>query len=126
MGKQEKAGLEIGERLRELRLAHRMSMRQLSAQAAVSVSLISQVERGHVEPSISVLKRIAAALDTTLTYFFSEKVEAEQHVVRRGERRHMRNPYRQADIEFELLIPEAAQLLEPIYGRYSPGASMGN
>ena len=57
-------------------------MRRLAELAGVSPSLISDVERGRVEPSISVLKRLAGALDTTLIYFFSEAVQTQGRVVR--------------------------------------------
>jgi quercetin dioxygenase-like cupin family protein len=78
-----------------------------------------------VEPSISVLKRLATALDTTLTYFFSEPAATEARVVRSGERRVLRESRLGTGITFELLSPEGAEVLEPVYGRYDVGASMG-
>src|SRR5688500_6299694 len=62
----------LGGRLETLRRAHRYSIRGLAEAAGVSASLVSDVERGKVEPSISTLKRLADALGTTLTYFFTE------------------------------------------------------
>src|SRR5215208_8444688 len=79
----ELAAPPIGQRLRELREQHRLTMRGLAELAGVSASLISDVERGRVEPSISALKRLAGALDTTLIYFFSEDGPSEKRVVRR-------------------------------------------
>ena len=67
--------VSIGRRLRMLREEHRYSIRRLARLAGVSPSLISEVERGLIEPSISVLKRLATALDTTLIYFFSPSEE---------------------------------------------------
>src|SRR5688572_1881023 len=77
----ELAAPPIGPRLRELREQHRLTMRGLAELAGVSASLISDVERGRVEPSISALKRLAGALDTTLIYFFSEDGPSEDRVV---------------------------------------------
>jgi transcriptional regulator with XRE-family HTH domain len=115
----------VGARLRELRTEHRYSIRRLAALAGVSPSLISEVERGRVEPSISVLKRLASALDTTLVYFFTEAVEAQGRVVRAAERRALLHSRHASGITFELLAPDECDSLEPIFGRYEVGASMG-
>jgi transcriptional regulator with XRE-family HTH domain len=117
--------LSVGARLRTLREEHRYSMRQLARRAGVSPSLISEVERGRVEPSISVLKRLATSLDTTLTYFFSEPRSDGDRVVRADARRTLRQPRTGAGISFSLLAPDNTEMLEPIYGRYDVGASMG-
>ena len=76
----------IGVRLAALRKEHQYSIRKLATRAGVSASLISDVERGKVEPSISTLKRLSDALGTTLTYFFTEPAEQTGRVVRAGER----------------------------------------
>src|SRR5579884_3718809 len=76
----------IGARVAELRKQHQYSIRSLASLAGVSASLISDVERGKVEPSISTLKRVASALGTTLTYFFSDPAQSNGRVVRASER----------------------------------------
>jgi mannose-6-phosphate isomerase-like protein (cupin superfamily) len=120
----------IAQRLRELRQQHRLTMRGLAELAGVSASLISDVERGRVEPSISVLKRLAGALDTTLIYFFSETGPSQDRVVRKGDRRALGSPA-VADsaahgVHFELASPDSTETIEAIYGRYDVGASMGD
>ncbi len=115
----------IAEKLRDLRTLHRFSMRQLAALSGVSTSTISDVERGKVEPSITMLKRLATALDVNLTYFFSETDVDPGWVVRSDKRRRIRQPVVGRGIEFELLGPEHDSELEPLFGRYDPGASMG-
>src|SRR5690348_11711962 len=72
----------IGGRLEAWRREHRYSIRGLAEAAGVSASLVSDVERGKVEPSISTLKRLADAMGTTLTYFFSEPADPTSRVVR--------------------------------------------
>ncbi len=128
----------IGARLAELRKEHRYSIRSLAARANVSASLISDVERGKVEPSISTLKRVASALGTTLTYFFSDPTASSSRVVRASERvalsraigREAKGEARSAmktnGIHFELASPEQAENLEAIFGRYDVGASIGD
>ncbi len=123
----------IGSRLAALRKEHRYSIRNLALRANVSASLISDVERGKVEPSISTLKRVADALGTTLTYFFSDPTETNGRVVRAGERPDIsgepngeaRAGMKASGIRFELASPEQAENIEAIYGYYEIGASMG-
>jgi transcriptional regulator with XRE-family HTH domain len=115
----------LGASLRELRTGHGYSMRKLASLSGVSASLISEVERGRVEPSITVLKRLANALDVTLIYFFSEERASTDRVVRKDERRRIRQPAVGPGIIFELLGPDTGGDLEPVYGRYDAGATMG-
>jgi mannose-6-phosphate isomerase-like protein (cupin superfamily) len=96
------------------------------------------VERGKVEPSITTLNRIADALGTTLTYFFSERAESDGRVVRAGSRvtvsirpkfdlkGEVRSEMRTKGIRFELASPESAEKIEAIFGHYDVGASMGD
>lgn len=56
----------LGERIRELREQHDLSVRELAKKAKVSAPFLSDVELGRRHPSDEVLKKIAALLDTTL------------------------------------------------------------
>jgi transcriptional regulator with XRE-family HTH domain len=127
----------IGARVAELRKQHQYSIRSLASLAGVSASLISDVERGKVEPSISTLKRVASALGTTLTYFFSDPAQSNGRVVRAAERvavsemdrepkGEARSAIEASGIRFELASPGQAENIEAIYGRYDVGASMGD
>ena len=57
---------DIGERLREARQPRRLSLRVLADRLGVSPSLISQIETGRANPSVSTLYAIAAELDVSL------------------------------------------------------------
>jgi transcriptional regulator with XRE-family HTH domain len=56
----------MGERLREARRARNLSLRTLAERLGVSPSLISQIETGRANPSVSTLYAIAAELDVSL------------------------------------------------------------
>jgi transcriptional regulator with XRE-family HTH domain len=56
----------MGERLRAARRARGLSLRELSQRLGVSASLISQVETGRANPSVSTLYAIASELDVSL------------------------------------------------------------
>jgi transcriptional regulator with XRE-family HTH domain len=51
--------MKLGERLREIRQQRGLTLLQLSEQAALSVSYLSDLERGRTNPSIETLERIA-------------------------------------------------------------------
>jgi transcriptional regulator with XRE-family HTH domain len=57
---------QMGERLRAARSARRLSLRELAGRLGVSPSLISQIETGRANPSVSTLYAIAAELDVSL------------------------------------------------------------
>ena len=56
----------MGERLRAARSARRLSLRELAGRLGVSPSLISQIETGRANPSVSTLYAIADELDVSL------------------------------------------------------------
>jgi XRE family transcriptional regulator, regulator of sulfur utilization len=51
--------MKLGERLRELRQQQGLTLLQLSQQTSLSVSYLSDLERGRTNPSIDTLERIA-------------------------------------------------------------------
>jgi transcriptional regulator with XRE-family HTH domain len=57
---------EIGEHLRAARHQRGLSLRELAERLGVSPSLISQIERGRANPSVSTLYQIVAELDVSL------------------------------------------------------------
>ncbi|HWP62695.1 MAG TPA: XRE family transcriptional regulator [Candidatus Binatia bacterium] len=69
---------EIGGRLREARRERRLSVRELARRLGVSSSLISQIERGRANPSVSTLYAIASELDVSLDeLLFNDRRSAE-------------------------------------------------
>jgi len=63
---------DVGNRLRERRVALGMSLRELARRLSVSPSLISQIERSKVTPSVATLYSMTTALDLSLDALFSE------------------------------------------------------
>ena len=57
----------VGEVLRARRLAAGFTLRDVSAKARVSPGYISEVERGHKEPSSELLAALTGALDVPLS-----------------------------------------------------------
>ena len=69
---------QMGERLRAARTARSLSLRELAGRLGVSPSLISQIETGRANPSVSTLYAIAAELDVSLDeLLFNDRRAAE-------------------------------------------------
>jgi transcriptional regulator with XRE-family HTH domain len=62
----------VGETLRGVRLRQRRTLREISAEARVSLGYLSEVERGQKEPSSELLAAICGALDVELSELFQE------------------------------------------------------
>jgi transcriptional regulator with XRE-family HTH domain len=77
----------IGERVRRLREAKGLSLRDLAREAAVSAPMLSQVERGETSPTLTVATKIAAGLGLTLSQLLRLDEDPQVVVVRRADRR---------------------------------------
>jgi transcriptional regulator with XRE-family HTH domain len=62
---------EIGEKINELRTSKDMTLKELSEKANLSVSFLSQAERGLTSITINSLKKIADALEVDMNLFFT-------------------------------------------------------
>jgi transcriptional regulator with XRE-family HTH domain len=58
--------LNVGTRIRELRKSRRLTLKAVADCAKVTPSLISQLERGKANPSLSVLSLIAGCLNVSV------------------------------------------------------------
>ena len=63
----------VGERLRDARLARGISLRSLARDLGVSASLISQIETGKSQPSVSTLYAITSALGISIEHVFAPR-----------------------------------------------------
>ena len=66
----------VGEALRRRRLAQRRTLREVATAAGVSLTYLSEVERGRKEASSEVLEAVCAALRLGLAELFFEVAEA--------------------------------------------------
>jgi transcriptional regulator with XRE-family HTH domain len=62
----------VGETLRAARLRQRRTLREVSAQARVSLGYLSEIERGQKEPSSELLAAICEALELRLSDVFAQ------------------------------------------------------
>jgi transcriptional regulator with XRE-family HTH domain len=79
--------LAVGPRVRLLREAMGLSLRDLAQRTGVSAPMLSQVERGETSPTLAVAARIAGGLELTLSQLLRLDEGDSVNVVRRSERR---------------------------------------
>jgi transcriptional regulator with XRE-family HTH domain len=77
----------IGERVKALREAMGLSLRDLGDRTGVSAPMLSQVERGETSPTLSVAGRIAGGLELSLSQLLRLDEGEGVSVVRKRERR---------------------------------------
>lgn len=63
----------VGARIRQVRLDRGMSLRSLAREIGVSASLVSQIETGKSQPSVSTLYAITTALGITVESLFEAR-----------------------------------------------------
>lgn len=77
----------VGETLRAARLRQRRTLREVSAQARVSLGYLSEIERGQKEASSELLASICDALDLRLSDVFaqvSDRLRREEKIADRA------------------------------------------
>ncbi len=117
----------FGGKLREIRERRGMTMKALGEKAGVSESLISQIERARVSPSLDTLITLTDVLEIDLDYLFRElKKKGSAVLVRRGER----NSHTADGVLYEHLSripdPEGRQLIDALLLTVPPGGKKGS
>jgi transcriptional regulator with XRE-family HTH domain len=114
----------VGPRVRALRDAMGLSLRELALRCGVSAPMLSQVERGETSPTLQVAARIAQGLDLRLSQLLRLDEGGSVTVVRARERRGGSSPA--AGHAFEVLTPPLpGQRVELSLHTLAPGAATG-
>jgi XRE family transcriptional regulator, regulator of sulfur utilization len=79
--------VEVGSRIRALREAMGLSLRDLAERSGVSAPMLSQVERGETSPTLAVASKIATGLELSLSQLLRLDEGDSVSVVRAGARR---------------------------------------
>ena len=112
----------IGARVRALREAMGLSLRDLAERSGVSAPMLSQVERGETSPTLVVAAKVAEGLELTLSQLL--RLDEADHVVviRAKERRRLRHAGHRVE---ELTPPLPGQRADVSLHSLAPGASTG-
>ena len=112
----------VGPRVKALREAEGLSLRDLAERSGVSAPMLSQVERGETSPTLQVAARIASGLQLRLSQLLRLDEQDTVTIVRPGERRAGgTNGHR-----YEVLTPPLpGQRAEVSRHTLAPGAATG-
>ena len=110
---------EIGKKFFEVRKKLGATLKEISQKAGCTPSFLSQVERGLTNPSLSMLKKIANALQVNIVELFTQSVE-EKLVMKKNERLKIEFP--SAKMVAEVLAPGVStKKMEARYKTIRPG-----
>ena len=112
----------VGPRVRSLREAMDLSLRDLAERSGVSAPMLSQVERGDTSPTLAIAEKIASGLDLTLSQLL--RLDEDRHVVvvRGGDGRTRRRRGHRVE---ELTPPLPGQRADVSVHTLAPGAATG-
>jgi transcriptional regulator with XRE-family HTH domain len=114
----------LGPRIRALREAMELSLRDLAERSGVSAPMLSQVERGETSPTLHVATRIAAGLELRLSQLLRLDEQGAVTVVRKEDRR--KGPAGASGHQYEILTPPLpGQRAELSRHTLAPGAITG-
>jgi transcriptional regulator with XRE-family HTH domain len=136
---------DFGEKIRLQRRLKSLTLKELSTETGLSISFLSEVERGISQPSIASLRKIAQSLGVSLlelsengnpegTNSPSQGILvppirnagpyiADARVVRSGKRKRISFPGMKG--YFELLTPDLNRLIEALSFKVEPGFESG-
>jgi transcriptional regulator with XRE-family HTH domain len=112
----------VGPRVRALRDAMALSLRDLAERSGVSAQMLSQVERGETSPTLALAAKIAAGLELTLSQLLRLDEGQNVAVSRAASRRANR---RGGHLFEELTPPMPGQRADVSMHALAPGATTG-
>ncbi|AIW85242.1 MULTISPECIES: helix-turn-helix domain-containing protein [Bacillus cereus group] len=95
----------LGQTVLSYRKKNNMTIREFADYAGISTSLISQIERGHANPSLNVLELIAKALNVPLFTLFINDIDTDSLISKKKDRKKV---YRENNdhIVYDVLTPD--------------------
>ena len=94
--------IQLGNKLTEYRRNNSMTIKDFSDLSGISTALLSQLERGVGNPSLSIMKAISDAMNTSLSSLFEEPIVLENLVRRSESLSNIVYPARE-NLEFQVL-----------------------
>ena len=114
--------MQLGKKIRDLRLRRGMTVQQLAEATGLSKGFISQVENSRTSPSLATLQDLARALETSVAYLVVEE-ERAPHVVREAQRPRLQVGAGPSLVE--VLSAQPRRNLELLMIELAPGADSG-
>lgn len=107
-----------GLKIKTLRTEQQLSLKELAAKSGVSISMISQIERGNTDPTLTTLYKLCKGLDVSISTLLGADEQTTQ-IVRKEERKTVDFP--QSNSKYHLLTPINEGSIEMILIQMEPG-----
>jgi transcriptional regulator with XRE-family HTH domain len=121
---QERYSMTLGQKIRSVRGANRLTLKQVADGCGLSMGYISQLENDRANPTLGTLKVLMQVFDLPLAYLFNGRDSGNTvAVTRRTERKTFTLP--KSDVTFELLTPDTNRKLEVLLATADPGVKSG-
>ena len=125
--------LDIGDELRRVRVSRKLSLRSVATEVGVSASLLSQVETGKTQPSVSTLYSLVNLLGISLDGLMKGQFQGEAAAKSAGYedghdgivQRRTENPVIEMEngVVWERLADGGKDDADPLMVTYEPGSS---
>ena len=98
------SNVELGKTIAQFRIMEKYTITQLAEKIGISSSMLSQIERGVSNPSITTLRMLSNVLDIPLFRFFTPAENTSNLVIRTEKRKKIIFP-ESPDLQYEVLSP---------------------
>jgi len=115
----------VGINIKRLREQQGTTLREMAKDIGVSPSFLSQVEQGKSSPSLTTLKSIADALETTIGNLIGENANDQERIVTRESERKSLKQVSQGIQMYLLSETSPYKQMEPLLFKLSSNASSG-
>lgn len=113
---------EVGKRIRYLRRLQGLTSEELAKLAGISQSMISQIERGQVSPSLETLWKLSHSLKVPVFSFFETEASDAVTIFRAGEAQLIKRV--RPNVSYELLSPSSGKQMSFFKMNVSPGEDL--
>lgn len=108
--------IDICQKIKELRVKKRLTIKELSKLAEITQGYLSRIENSHKPPPIPTLLKIAKALNVHISYFFGEEIpQSGISIVREKERKEIIRDFSSLGYIYETVAHKKSdKVMEPL------------
>jgi len=115
--------INVGQRLREIRILRGLSLRSLAEMSGLNINTLSLIENEHTSPSVSTLQQLAQSLQVPIADFFATD-DGNKELVHQKHGQRSRVAFKHSTIE-DLAMGMPHFGAEPLIVTLKPGADSG-
>lgn len=92
----------IGKKINQFRKEKKLTIKEFSDLSGISTALVSQLERGIGNPTLSVLRQVCRTLEISMSSLFFEEIDNASLICRSSERERIHNPNEKNSVYYNL------------------------